>query len=75
MAFILTAVAELNGANRKVLNYALAALFALRIAHAEFGLRGKNAHAMGRPIGFFGTQGFLGAMAAYSAYLVKGYWY
>ena len=68
-------VAELNGANRKVLNYALATLFALRVAHVEFGLKGKNALSIGRPIGFFGTQGFLGAMAAYSAYLIKGYWY
>ena len=75
MAFILTAVAELNGANRKVLNYALAALFALRIAHVEFGLKGRNNVAIGRPLGFFGTQGYLAGMAAYGAYLVKGYWY
>jgi len=75
IALILTAVAELNGANRKVLNYSLAALFALRIAHVEFGLKGRKNVAIGRPLGFFGTQGFLGAMAVYSAYLVKGYWY
>ena len=73
-AFILTAVAELNGANRKVLNYALAALFALRIVHAEFGLKLKDGMGTGRPVGFFGTQGYLLGMAAYGAYLVKSYW-
>ena len=24
--------------------------------------------------GYFGTQGFIAGMAAYSGYLVKGYW-
>lgn len=74
-ALILAAVIELNGANRKVLNYSLAALFALRIAHVEFGLKGENNIAIGRALAFFGSQGFLCGMAAYGAYLVKGYWY
>ena len=74
LAFTLTAIAELNGANRKVLNYALATLFALRIIHVELGMKGKNTLGPGRPIGFWGTQGFLAGMAAYSTYLVKGYW-
>ncbi|KAL8880989.1 MAG: hypothetical protein Q9198_001712 [Flavoplaca austrocitrina] len=73
-AFILTAIAELNGANRTVLNYAMAALFALRVGHVEVGLRGKGTMAPGRPIGLFGTQGLMAGMAMYTAYLVKGYW-
>ncbi|KAL8751381.1 MAG: hypothetical protein Q9199_006453 [Rusavskia elegans] len=74
LAFILTAIAELNGANRSVLNYAMAALFAMRVGHVEVGLRGNGTMATGRPIGLFGTQGFLAGMAVYTAYLVKGYW-
>ncbi|KAL8705611.1 MAG: hypothetical protein Q9201_001298 [Fulgogasparrea decipioides] len=73
-AFLLTAIAELNGANRTILNYAMAALFALRIGQVELGLRGKDTLAPGRIIGLLGTQGFLGGMAAYGTYLVKGYW-
>ncbi|KAL8852097.1 MAG: hypothetical protein Q9221_003027 [Calogaya cf. arnoldii] len=73
-AFLLTAIAELNGANRTVLNYAMAAFFAMRVGHVELGMRGKDTLGAGRPIGLFGSQGFLAGMAAYTAYLVKGYW-
>ncbi|KAL8802529.1 MAG: hypothetical protein Q9182_003769 [Xanthomendoza sp. 2 TL-2023] len=73
-AFILTAIAELNGADRTILNYAMAAFFAMRVGHVELGLRGKDTLGVGRPIGIFGSQGFMAAMAAYTAYLVKGYW-
>ena len=74
IAFLLAGIAELNGANRTVLNYALGTLLVLRVAHAEFGLRGKKALGVGRPIGFFGTLGWLAGAASYSIYLVKGYW-
>jgi len=37
-AFVLCAVAELNGANRKMLNSAMAGLLLLRVAHADGGL-------------------------------------
>ncbi|KAL9124846.1 MAG: hypothetical protein Q9217_005869 [Psora testacea] len=74
LAFAFTAIAELNGANRKALNYAMAGLFVLRILHVELGLKGKGANGIGRPVGYFGTQGFLAGMAAYGTYLVKGYW-
>lgn len=73
-AFTLAAIAEINGANRKVLNYAMATLFALRILHVELGLKGKDTVGFGRPTGYFGTQWFIAGMAAYSTYLVKGYW-
>ena len=73
-AFILAAFAELNGASSTVLNYGLATLLALRIAHVEIGLYGKDAVGPGRPAGFFGTQAWLLGMAGYGAYLVKGYW-
>jgi len=74
LAFLLAAVAELNGANRKVLTGALGALLTLRVLHAEFGLRGPDAMSAGRPIGYFGTLGVLGGLAGYAAFLVKGYW-
>lgn len=77
LAFILLGVAELNGGNRKGLNYAMAALFALRLAHSEAGLRlrGKfGGGGLGRPVAYFGTSGVLIGLGGYAAYLVKGYW-
>lgn len=74
LAFILAGVAELNGANRKVLTGTLSILFVLRVLHADFGLTGAGSMATGRPIGYFGTCGLMGALAGYSAWLVKGYW-
>ena len=74
IAFLVAGIAELNGANRTLLNYAFGTLLALRIAHAEFGLRGEKTLGVGRPIGYFGTLGWLAGAASYSIYLVKGYW-
>ena len=74
IAFVLATAAELNGANRKYLNYAMATFFALRIVHVEFGMKGKETVAWGRPLGHFGTQGFLVGLAAWNTWLVKGYW-
>lgn len=74
IAFIVAAAAELNGANRKVLNYAFGALFLLRVLHVELGIKGKETVGFGRPLGFFGTQAFVAGLAGYTTYLVKGYW-
>ncbi len=74
LAFVIAAVAELNGGNRKVLNIAMGVLLALRVAHVEMGLKGKDTVGPGRPLGYFGSQVWLGGLAAYGAYLVKGYW-
>ena len=49
LCFTLAAIAELNGANRKILNYAMATLFVLRLVHVEFGLKGKDTVGWGRP--------------------------
>lgn len=73
LAFTLSAIAELNGANRKVLNYAMGAFLALRVLHVV-GIKAEGNSGLGRPVGYYGSQGFLAGMAAYSAYLVKGYW-
>ena len=73
-ALTLTTIAELNGANRKALNFALATLLVLRILHVEAGIKGKGYLGWGRKAGYLGTQGFLAGMAAYSTWLVKGYW-
>ncbi len=67
-------MAELNGGNRKVINIAMGVLLALRVAHVEMGIKGKDTVGPGRPIGYFGTQACIGGLAAYGAYLVKGYW-
>ncbi|KAL8951059.1 MAG: hypothetical protein Q9222_002952, partial [Ikaeria aurantiellina] len=69
LAFVLAAIAELNGGDRTVLNYAMAALFAVRVGHVELGLRGKGTMATGRPLGLFGTQGVLALLAGYGTYL------
>ena len=74
LAFALGTIAELNGADRKYLNYAMAALFVSRILHCEVGLRSKGAMGLGRPVGYYGTQAFLAGVAAWSTYLIKGYW-
>lgn len=74
LAMILAVIVELNGGSRKVLNYSMAALMAFRLAHVEFGMYGKNTLGRGRVIGHSGTQAWLVGMAAYGAYLVKGYW-
>ncbi|CZS90044.1 uncharacterized protein RAG0_01178 [Rhynchosporium agropyri] len=77
LAFILLIIAELNGGNRKALNYTMGALLALRIAHAEAGLMIKGNFGdggVGRPIGYVGSLGILGGLGAYAAVLVKGYW-
>lgn len=50
-------------------------LFALRIAHADFGLMREGNfgdNAVGRPIGYFGTVGVLAGLAGYVAKLVGG---
>ncbi|KAG4429566.1 hypothetical protein IFR05_014957 [Cadophora sp. M221] len=77
LAFILLIIAELNGGNRKALHYTMASLLALRIAHAEAGLMVKGNFGdggVGRPIGYVGSLGVLGGLAAYAGMLVKGYW-
>jgi uncharacterized protein len=74
LAFILAALAELNGGDRRYITGALSALFAFRVAHAELGLAKAGGMGNGRPIGYFGTLGVIGGLAGYTAYLVKGYW-
>lgn len=74
IALVLSALAELNGANRRTLHYALGTFFAVRIAHVEFGLTRRRSAGWGRVLGFYGTQTFLVGMAGWAAWLVKGYW-
>lgn len=74
LAIALSAIAELNGANRRVLNYALAALFVVRVLHVEAGIKRPEAMGNGRPVGFWGTQAFIVGISGYTAWLVKAYW-
>jgi uncharacterized protein len=78
-ALLLSAIVEMNGGNRKVLTGGLAALLFFRVVHAEFGLRGQDSKGndgmgWGRPVGAFGTLGFVLSMGGYAGWLVKGYW-
>jgi uncharacterized membrane protein YecN with MAPEG domain len=77
LAFIFLIIAELNGGNRKYLHWTMATLLALRIAHADGGLRlqGKfGDNGVGRPLGYFGSCGVLMGLSGYAAWLCKGYW-
>lgn len=74
LAFVLAAVSELNGGNRKVLSTALSALFVFRVLHSEAGILGAEGVGPGRPIGYFGTLGTMLGLAGYAAFLVKDYW-
>ncbi|KAF1934987.1 hypothetical protein EJ02DRAFT_362505 [Clathrospora elynae] len=67
-------LAELNGANRSYINYALGALLAFRISHVEGGLMVKDAAGPGRFVGYYGTQAVLATLAGYTAYLIKDFW-
>ncbi|KAI8624389.1 membrane-associated, eicosanoid/glutathione metabolism protein [Xylariaceae sp. FL1651] len=71
-AFVLAALAELNGGDRKTLTGLMSALFVFRVLHGDFGL--NKGLCSGRPIGYFGTLATIGSLAGYAAYLVKGYW-
>ncbi|KAG9197271.1 hypothetical protein G6514_001910 [Epicoccum nigrum] len=73
LALVIAGLAELNGANRTYLNWALGTLFALRISHAELGLMLKDSMGPGRILGYYGTQGLLLTLAGYTAYLVKDF--
>ncbi|KAF2752012.1 hypothetical protein M011DRAFT_393910, partial [Sporormia fimetaria CBS 119925] len=74
IALIVALVAELNGAERSYINYALGTLFAVRIAHVEFGLTKNNAAGYGRAVGYYGSQAIIAGLSGYLAYLVKDYW-
>lgn len=56
LAMILAGIVELNGGNRKWLNYGMAALMFFRIMHVQFEMYGKNTFGPGRVIGHSGTQ-------------------
>ncbi|KAI1617310.1 membrane-associated, eicosanoid/glutathione metabolism protein [Exophiala viscosa] len=74
MALLVAAIAEANGGNRRTITGSLAALLLFRIVHVELGLKSQGSLGWGRPIGYFGTLGFVAGMSGYAAYLVKSYW-
>ncbi|KAF2685899.1 hypothetical protein K458DRAFT_299560 [Lentithecium fluviatile CBS 122367] len=72
-AMLLALLVELNGAERKYINYALGTLLALRISHVELGLMAKDNLGKGRILGYYGTQVIMASLAGYTAYLVSNY--
>jgi len=74
MAMILAALAELNAGNRRLVNYALGALFVGKVSQIKFGFMRKGTWGRGRVIGSLASQGVLAGMAGYCAYLVRDYW-
>ncbi|ORY12707.1 membrane-associated, eicosanoid/glutathione metabolism protein [Clohesyomyces aquaticus] len=73
LALIVAFLAELNGANRKYINWGLGALFAFRVSHAELGMVMAKGFGYGRAVGYYGTEVVVAGFAGYLAYLVKGY--
>ncbi|KAL1800134.1 hypothetical protein ACET3X_000476 [Alternaria dauci] len=67
-------LAELNGANRTYINYALGALLAFRVSHAELGVMVKGSTGRGRIVGYYGTQAILAGLAGYATYLITDFW-
>jgi uncharacterized membrane protein YecN with MAPEG domain len=74
LALVFAGLIESNGGNKKWLAGALSVLFAARVAHASFGITGKNYSGRGRPVGFVSTAIVLNGLAVWSAWLVKAYW-
>ncbi|KAI4146344.1 MAG: hypothetical protein LQ340_005970, partial [Diploschistes diacapsis] len=74
-ALIFAGLAELNGADRRVLNYALLALLVSKVAHVEAGMLARpDGAAVGRLVGHLGTQVTLVGLAGWAAWLARGYW-
>ncbi|KIW88762.1 uncharacterized protein Z519_10809 [Cladophialophora bantiana CBS 173.52] len=73
-ALLVASLVEINGGDRRVLAASLAALLFFRIAHVEVGLRAKESMGWGRPVGYFGTLGFVAGMSSYAAWLARSYW-
>ncbi|OTA79175.1 hypothetical protein M434DRAFT_55175, partial [Hypoxylon sp. CO27-5] len=63
LALLLSAIAELNGADPRTLTKALTALLAARVLHAECGILRRDAMGAGRPVGFYGTLAVMGWLA------------
>ncbi|KAI0140051.1 membrane-associated, eicosanoid/glutathione metabolism protein [Hypoxylon sp. NC0597] len=72
LALLLSAAAELNGADPATLAKALTALLAARVLHAEAGILRRDAMGAGRPLGFYSTLAVMGALAGWGAWLVLG---
>lgn len=74
LALLLTAAAELNGASKKLLTYALGTFLALRVLHAEAGIMIQGGLGLGRTIGFYGTMVWVGTLGVWNFLLTKDYW-
>lgn len=59
---------------RTYINYALGALLAFRVSHAELGLMIKGSTGPGRIVGYYGTQAVLAGLAGYATYLITDFW-
>ncbi|KAF2397602.1 hypothetical protein EJ06DRAFT_481950 [Trichodelitschia bisporula] len=65
LALILAALAEANGAEKRTLGWAMGALLAFRVAHAELGLFWKGRAGLGRIVGYYGTVGWMLGVAGW----------
>ena len=90
IGLILALCAELNGANRRTVGYALAALLGLRVVNvfvasstqirhlliriSEGGMASKGCQGKGRLIGYWGTGLWILAMSAYNVLLTRDFW-
>jgi len=71
MVLFVAFAVETAGADPKILSYILGGLFAMRVAHVEIGLRGKDSNGVARPMSFMVTQITMAGLASWGAWLVK----
>jgi len=74
LALICAGLAELNGANRRILTGVLSGLFLARVAHVELGILGPQAQGMGRRVGYYFSMFTVPGLAGWALYLCKKYW-
>ncbi|KAH9811592.1 membrane-associated, eicosanoid/glutathione metabolism protein [Melampsora americana] len=66
ISLIMTILAEINGAPTYLVHTLYAALFSLRVAHNELGMKLNNTIGMGRPVGTVGNWLLLASTGIYN---------
>jgi len=74
IALTLTTIAELNGANKRTLTWAMGLLFVFRVAHVELGLLVEGRRGLGRHVGYWGSLGWMAGLSWWAVWLSREYW-
>jgi uncharacterized membrane protein YecN with MAPEG domain len=74
LALIIAAAAELNGASKRALTWALGVLTFLRIVHVEVGLLTPGTRGLGRFAGYWGSVVWMAGVSGWAVWEANGYW-